>query len=98
MIHHLVLIRFKPGTPQVQIDAAGQALVGLKGIVPEIHQVQWATNLAPSAAEYPWVLSVQLDDMAAVKRYLEHPTHVAVVERLLVPIREARLAIDFEVA
>ena len=37
-------------------------------------------------------------DMGAVKRYLENPAHVDVVNRYLAPIREARLALDFEAA
>jgi hypothetical protein len=35
--------------------------------------------------------------MAAVQRYLEHPAHVDVVQRVLAPIRAARLAVDVEV-
>jgi hypothetical protein len=35
--------------------------------------------------------------MAAVQRYAEHPAHVDVVQRVLSPIRAARLAADVEV-
>lgn len=98
MIHHIVLLRFKAGTPQADIDTAGRELVGLKDIVPEIKRIHWAPNLAPSANEYPWALLVLCTDMAAVNRYLGHPRHVEVVNRYLVPLREARLAIDFEAA
>jgi hypothetical protein len=43
------------------------------------------------------VLTVKLDDMAAVQRYSDHPVHVETVARFLAPIREARLALDIEV-
>jgi len=38
-----------------------------------------------------------VDDMAAVKRYVDHPHHVHVARTFLLPIRDARLAVDFEV-
>ena len=98
MIHHIILIRFKPGTPQADIDTAGRELLALKTVIPEIKRIHWSPNQAASAPEYPWVLLVLCADMAAVKRYLENPTHVEVVNRYLAPIREARLALDFEAA
>lgn len=96
MIHHIVCFRFKPGTADATIAAAGEALCGMQGRIPEIREVRWGPNLAPSAAEYPWVLVVLLDDMGAVARYTEHPVHQEVVARHLAPVREARLALDVE--
>lgn len=96
MIQHVVCIRFKPGTSSSAIDQAGQALVALKGRIPEIRGIRWGANLAPSSTEYPWVLSVLTEDMPAVQRYLDHPEHVRVVQEHLAPVREARLALDFE--
>ena len=58
--------------------------------------MRWTRNLAPSAAEYPWVLTVKVDDMAAVDRYTAHPVHQQVVAEYLAPVREARLALDIE--
>ncbi|MEO8139523.1 MAG: Dabb family protein [Gemmatimonadota bacterium] len=96
MIQHIVCIRFKVGTTAGQIAHAGSSLLSLKGRIPEIHDIRWGPNLGPSSAEYTHVLTVVLDDMAAVARYLAHPVHVQVVAEALAPIREARLAIDFE--
>lgn len=96
MIQHLVCLRFKPGTAPSVIEQAGRALLGLQGRVPEIRSIRWGPNLGPSAAEYPYVLSVMADDMPAVQRYLDHPEHVRVVQETLVPFREARLALDIE--
>ena len=96
MIHHIVCFRFKPDTPPERVAAAGTALRGMRGRIPEIRDLSWGPNLAPGAAEYPWVLTVVMDDMAAVGRYLEHPHHQQVVAEYLAPFREARLALDIE--
>lgn len=96
MIYHIVCFRFKPGTPAESITAAGAALRAMNGKVPEIRSVRWGPNLGPSATEYSHVLTVVLDDMQGVARYLEHPVHQETVARHLAPIREARFAIDVE--
>ncbi len=96
MIHHLVCFRFKPGTSADQIALAGAALESMPARIPDIHSLRWGLNLAPSTGEYSHVLTVVLDDMAAVERYLTHPYHQAIVTEHLAPIREARLALDIE--
>lgn len=97
MIHHIVCFRFKEGTTSEQIDAAGYALRGMQAGIPEVRAVRWGPNLATSAAEYSHILTVEFDDMSAVERYLDHPLHQRIVQDHLVPIRDARLAIDVEI-
>jgi hypothetical protein len=97
MIHHVVLFRFNEGVTEAQEAEAGAALEGLASRIPEIRGLAFGRNQAPSAGEWPWVLVVRLDDMEAVQHYAEHPAHVDVVQRVLAPIRAARLAVDVEV-
>ena len=92
-----MLFRWTSSATQGQVAAAGAALLGMLTKIPEIHAVSFGPNLAESRAEYTHALLVVVDDMAAVKRYVDHPHHVEVAKTFLLPIREARLAIDFEV-
>jgi hypothetical protein len=96
MIHHVVLFRFRSDAEAERVAAAGEALLAMRGRIPEVRGVSWGPNLAPSAGEWPWVLVVECDDMDAVRRYADHPVHRDVVERHVAPIRDARLAIDVE--
>jgi hypothetical protein len=98
MIHHVVLFRFAPDTTPSQIAAARDALHALNGVIPDVRDIAFGANLADSSAEYSHCLLVVLDDMAAVQRYVDHPAHVSAVQAFLGPIREARLAVDFEAA
>lgn len=97
MIQHIVLFRFRPDITVAQIANAGEELLGMKRKIPDIRDIRWAVNQAPGAQDYTHVLTVILDDMAAVQRYSDHPVHKDVVSRVLAPIREARLAADVEV-
>jgi hypothetical protein len=97
MIHHIVCFRFKPGVTAERIARTGEALLAMEGGISEIRAIRWGPNLGPSAGEYPYVLSVILDDMDAVQRYLDHPVHRQTVTDQLAEVREARLAVDVEI-
>ena len=97
MILHVVLFRFKPGTDAAAIQRTGEALLAMRAGIPDVRRVTWGPNLAPGAADYPYVLTITVDDMAAVQRYLDHPVHVETIARHVAPIRDGRLAIDIEI-
>lgn len=96
LIHHTVLIRWKPSTSAERQQELAGKLGALKGVIPEIRAIATGPNLDPDGAkEWPFVLEVQVDDLAALKRYIDHPAHVAVAQELR-EARDARLAIDLE--
>ncbi len=97
MIHHLVMLRWKPTTsPETQCQLAGK-LLALKEVIPEVRAIATGVNKDPeSTKEWPFVLEVQVDDLAALQRYTDHPAHQAVVKELR-EAREARLAVDLDV-
>ncbi len=94
MIHHIVCFRFHENTPSERIAQAGEALRAMAGRIPEIREVAFGPNHAPSAGEFSHVLTVVCDDMDAVHRYMAHPVHLQTVADHIAPIRSARLAID----
>ncbi len=96
MIRHVVLFRFAPNATTAQIAGARAALMGLRSAVPEVREIGFGPNQGPSAGDWPWVLCVTCDDLAGVERYLAHPAHVEAVKNFVAPIREARMALDFE--
>lgn len=96
MILHIVLFRFKPGVTSARIAQAGEALVAMQSGIPEIRAIRWGANLGPSVGEYSHVLTVSLDEMPAVDRYLDHPVHRRTISEHIAEIREARLALDIE--
>ena len=97
MIHHTVLLRWKPTSKPETIRHLAAKLVALKDQIPEIRRFTTGANLDPaSAREWPFLLEVQVDDLPALQRYVDHPAHQAVV-REIVEAREARLAVDLEV-
>ena len=98
MIHHIVLFRFAEDTASAQIEDAADALRAMRDSIPDVRAVSFGPNLGPSSGEWPYVLIVAVDDMAGVGRYSAHPVHLDIVARFITPIREARIAVDVDVA
>jgi hypothetical protein len=96
VIHHIVLFRFAEDTAPAQISDAADALRAMRGSIPDVRAVSFGPNLGPSSGEWPHVLIVAVDDMAAVGRYSAHPVHLDIVARFITPIRDARLAVDVD--
>ena len=96
MILHVVLLRFRETASPLQVEDARRALLDMRGAVPGVVGVTFGPNLAPSAAGWPHVLIVTLEDFVSVDRYLAHPVHVDVAAKYIAPILEARLAVDAE--
>ena len=80
MIHHVVLFHWLASATPEQVEAAGAALLAMRGKIPEVHSVSFGPNLAESRNEYTHALLVVVHDMEAVKRYVDHPRAVAGAE------------------
>lgn len=96
MILHVVLLRFQAHTTAIEVEDARRALLGMCGAIPGVRGVTFGPNLAPGAAEWPYVLVVALDGTTSVEAYLAHPLHQDVLAKYLRPVLEARLAADAE--
>ncbi len=93
MIQHIVLLKWKPGTTDDQIEAAfGQA----QQLVDEIDGVRRVTlgrNRGPADHGYSHAMIVQLAD-DSLDSYLEHPVRSRYIAQALDPIEAERIEID----
>ena len=97
MIRHLVMFEWKDGTTAEQIQAVVEGLSRLPSEITEIAAYSFGTDLGltEGAADFAVVADfVSVEDWRA---YLAHPAHVRVVEELVVPIRESRVVVQFEI-
>lgn len=100
MIKHIVMWRLKE-------EAAGankaenmakmkEMLLGLKGIIPEIIQIEVGFNSLPSPAAYDVVLYSEFASFAALNAYQIHPEHEKCKD-FIGQIVCARAVVDYEV-
>lgn len=94
MIQHIVLLKWKAGTTDAQIDAAfGQAQQLVDGI-ESVERVSLGRNRADDDHGFSHALIVKLSDDDALSSYLHHPTRERYVHEVLGPIEDERIEID----
>lgn len=98
MLKHIVMWRFREGAEgKSRIEHARwmkERLEALRGVVPQIRELEVGVNETVSEAAYDAVLISAFDSPADLEAYKCHPAHVAVSEQCK-RVRESRVAVDY---
>lgn len=97
MVKHIVLMQFKPGTPDATIRQIRDAVAGLKQQVPGIADFAWGEYSSPEGFNkgFTHAFITTFENMAARDAYLPHPGHDRVKDLLLAHTADV-IAFDFE--
>ena len=81
-LRHVVLFKFKPGTPPEKVSEVEQAFGRLPEQIPQIVGYEWGTNVSPEGHDkgYTHAFLVTFADAAGRDAYLPHPAHKEFVE------------------
>jgi Stress responsive A/B Barrel Domain len=81
VIRHIVLFKLSEGvTPRdSRAVAAAAAMAKLGGVIPELRFWQTGWNISDRAIAYDFVVLGDVEDAAALQRYLVHPDHQTAV-------------------
>jgi hypothetical protein len=95
MITHIVMITWKPETPQGHADVVAAQLRELPAAISSIRSYQCGSNLGltPGAADFAVVAT--FDDEAGWREYSVHPNHVSVRDEVMVPWIQSATRIQF---
>ena len=95
-VQHIVLLRFKPGTPVDTGQRVFAGLASLKIVIPGMLSVAGGTYESPEGLSQGFTHGcvITFADVAARDRYLAHPAHEKVKEEFL-PAVENVIAFDF---
>ncbi len=94
MIQHIVLLKWKAGTTEAQIDAAFGETQQLVDAMESVERISLGRNRAEDDHGFTHALIVRLSDDDALTDYLHHPTRERYVRDVLGPIEEERIEID----
>lgn len=97
MIRHVVLLTLKRDAPAEAADTIVAALKGLVGSVASIRDYQAGVDMGISPGNATVAATATFDDLAGYLEYRDHPAHRAVIEQVIDPVRESRVAIQFEI-
>jgi hypothetical protein len=90
------MFRWKAGTTPQQVRAVIDALGGLPEAIPEIAEYRFGRDLGltEGSADFAVVADFASEDDWRV--YTKHPAHRRAIEELIAPIRESRMAMQYE--
>jgi hypothetical protein len=94
VIQHIVLLKWKDGTTEGQIDAAFGEAQQLVDDIENVERVSLGRNRGEDDHGFTHALIVKLSDDDALSAYLHHPTRQRYVREVLGPIEQERIEID----
>jgi hypothetical protein len=96
VLRHVVLFKFKDGTPAERVRAIEEKFAGLKSKIPGITAFEWGTDVSPEklAQGFTHCFLVTFPDEAARDAYLPHPAHQDFVS-VLKPHLDKVLVVDY---
>ncbi|HEY2260185.1 MAG TPA: Dabb family protein [Solirubrobacteraceae bacterium] len=94
MIQHIVLLKWKAGTTEEQIDDAFDRAQALVKEIPSVERVTLGRNRAQDDHGFSHALIVKLSDDDALSDYLEHPVRKRYLTEALGPIEQDRIEVD----
>ena len=94
MLHHIVLMKFKPGVGEDQIDRLAKMLDALPNTIIEIQTYEFGRDIVRSERSYDFALVSGFANLEAMQRYQSHPEHQRVVAHIRAMCDDIR-AVDF---
>jgi Stress responsive A/B Barrel Domain len=98
VLRHVVLFKFKDGTPPEQLRAIEQAFLGLKKQLPElVSDIEFGTNNSPEplSGGLTHCFLVTFPSEEARAAYLPHPVHQAFVDQYVKPHVDKVTVVDY---
>ena len=82
MLNHTVLLKFKPGVAEGEIDKLEELLDDLPNKISEILVYEFGRNIIPSDRAYDFALVSLFANPESLERYRRHPDHLKVLENI----------------
>jgi hypothetical protein len=91
---HIVLFKWHAGTSQTAVDEIARELLAMAVDLPEILSYRCGADLGLSAGAWDFGVTSICRNPEDLDAYLTHPRHRDIVDRLMVPVLDQRVAVD----
>lgn len=93
-VRHLVVFRWKDGTPAAQVARVDSALDELPGLIPELRSYAHGPDLALGDGRWDFGVVAEFDDADGWATYDQHPAHQRVLADVIRPLIADRAAVQ----
>ncbi|WP_251966433.1 Dabb family protein [Parabacteroides sp. AD58] len=99
MVRHIVMFKLKefasPAEKQAKLDEIKTRLEALIDKIDVLRKIEVKFNCNPEES-WDLILITELDSLADVSTYANHPEHVAVAKGIIGPVKADRACVDYE--
>ena len=92
---HLVFFAVREDAPQGEVEDLLSSIRGLRDDVPSTIDLSVGEDFSGRSGGYTHAIFARFEDKAGLREYMEHPAHLAVVEKLEATTT-GRIVIDYE--
>jgi hypothetical protein len=82
MVDHLVFFAVREGASSEEVEDLVSSMRALKDDVPSTIDLSVGEDFSGRSGEYTHALFARFEDAAGLQKYMEHPAHLTVVEKL----------------
>jgi hypothetical protein len=82
VVDHLVFFAVREGASQEEVEDLVSSMRALRDGVPSTVDLSVGEDFSGRSGGYTHALFARFEDAAGLKQYMEHPAHLAVVEKL----------------
>lgn len=99
MVRHIVMFKLEefasPAEKQAKLDEIKTRLEALIDKIDVLRKIEVKFNCNPEES-WDLILITELDSLADVSTYANHPEHVAVAKGIIGPVKADRACVDYE--
>ena len=82
MLNHVVMMKFKPGVREADIDTLERELDDLPNAIVEIQVFEFGRDILHTERSYDFAIVSLFANPESLQRYQQHPAHLRVGRRL----------------
>ncbi len=95
MVDHLVFFAVREGASPEEVEDLLSSIRGLKEEIPSTVDLTVGEDFSGRSGDYTHALFARFQDTAGLQEYMQHPAHLAVVEKLNTTTT-GRIVVDYE--
>ena len=95
MVDHLVFFAVREGASQEEVEDLISSIRSLGEEVPSTVDLSVGEDFSGRSGGYTHALFARFEDTSGLRQYMEHPAHLAVVEKLDATTT-GRIVVDYE--
>jgi hypothetical protein len=96
VLRHVVLLRWKPGTSESDLQWVRDGLAALPAAIPEILRYAYGDDARLADGNYDFAIVADFETQLDYHAYANHDDHQKVISERIRPVLEDRAAVQYE--